>query len=51
MWVVYTDGVAHAALSGQHALEQTYLLPAEAMQAPDVSPLRVLERVTGRTLV
>ena len=51
MWVVYTDGVAHAALSGQHAFEQTYLLPVEAMQAPDASPLRVLERVTGRTLV
>lgn len=51
MWVVYTDAVMHAALSGQHALEQTYLLPVEAMQDPDMSPLRTLERVTGRRLV
>jgi hypothetical protein len=51
MWVVYTDSVMHAALSGQHAFEQTYLLPVEAMQAPEASPLRVLERVTGRKLV
>ena len=51
MWVVYTDSVLHAALSGQHAFEQTYLLPVEAMQAPDASPLRMLEHVTGRTLV
>ena len=51
MWVVYTDSVLHAALSGQHALEQTYLLPVDAMQDAAVSPLRVLERLTARTLV
>ena len=51
MWVVYTDGVMHAALSGQHAFEQTYLLPVAAMQDPLSSPLRVLERVTARKLV
>ena len=50
MWVVYTDGVTHAAISGQHALEQTYLLPVEAMQAPGSAPIRVLERLTGRSL-
>lgn len=51
MWVVYTDGVMHAALAGQHAFEQTYLLPVEAMASPDTSPLRTLERITGRPLV
>ena len=51
MWVVYTDSVLHAALSGQHAFEQTYLLPVEAMKTPDASPLRILERLTGRRLV
>ena len=50
MWVVYTDAVLHAALSGQHALEQTYLLPVDAMRMPQMSPLRVLERLTGQTL-
>ena len=51
MWVVYTDGVVHAALAGQHAFEQTYLLPIEAMALPDISPLRTLERIKGRALV
>ncbi len=40
----------HAALSGQHAFEQTYLLPVGAMLDEAGSPLRVLERLTGRTL-
>ena len=50
LWVVYTDAVMHAALSGQHALEQTYLLPVEAMRTPAKSPLRTLERLMGRRL-
>ncbi len=50
-WIVYTDGSLHAALAGQHAFEQTYLLPVEAMYDPDRSPLRALERMTGRALV
>lgn len=50
-WVVFTDGALHAALSGQHAFEQTYLLPVAAMATPDASPLRVLESAAGRSLV
>lgn len=49
-WVVFTDQVAHAATSGQFALEQTFELPVAAQQRPDQSPLRVLERMTGRSL-
>ena len=51
MWVVYTDSVMHAALAGQHAFEQTYLLPVAAMQREAASPLRILERLVGRPLV
>jgi hypothetical protein len=50
-WIVFTDAALHAALAGQHCLEQTFLLPVEAMQAPEKSPLRILERLTGRRLV
>ncbi len=50
LWVVYTDAVLHAALSGQHALEQTYLLPVAGMRDEAASPLRILERMTGRSL-
>jgi hypothetical protein len=49
-WIVYTDLVAHAAIAGQHALEQTFYLPVAAMRDPEASPLRILERLTGRRL-
>jgi hypothetical protein len=51
MWVVYTDSVLHAALAGQHALEQTFLLPVEAMRDEARAPVRILERITGRALI
>lgn len=50
-WMVYTDTVGHAVLSGQYALEQTFLVAPEAMVKPEVSPLGVLERLTGARLV
>lgn len=50
-WVVYTDGVAHAVLSGQFALEQTFVIPVEALVSPADSPLRILERMAGEALV
>ena len=50
VWMVYTDQASHAAMSGQHALEQTFHLPVESMQDPTASPLRVLERLLGRPL-
>lgn len=50
-WVVYTDSVLHAALSGQHAFEQTYLMPVQGMENERRSPLRILERLTGRPLI
>ena len=49
-WACYTDSVSHAAMSGQFAFEQTFYLPVDAMLDPARSPLRVLERLTGRTL-
>jgi hypothetical protein len=49
-WACYTDQVAHAAMAGQFAFEQTFYLPVEAMQDPSRSPLRVLERLTARAL-
>jgi hypothetical protein len=50
-WLVFTDGVVHAALGGRYAFEQTFYLPVAAMEEPEVSPLKTLERLTGRTLV
>jgi 3-deoxy-D-manno-oct-2-ulosonic acid (Kdo) hydroxylase len=49
-WLVFTDGVPHAALSGQFALEQTFIIPPEALIAPQKAPIRVLEALCGRAL-
>ncbi|MBW8867327.1 MAG: Kdo hydroxylase family protein [Acidobacteria bacterium] len=50
-WVAFTDQVSHAAMSGQYQLEQTFLLPVDAMAQPDRSPLKILETIKGRRLV
>lgn len=50
-WIVYTDQVSHAAMSGQHVLEQTFHLPAHGLYNPTTSPLKVLERMLNKTLV
>ena len=49
-WLAFTDQVSHAAMAGQYQLEQTFLLPVDAMREPERSPLRVLERLKGRAL-
>ena len=49
-WLAFTDQVGHAATAGQYQLEQTFLLPVDAMSDPTRSPLRVLERLKGRRL-
>lgn len=50
-WIVYTDTVSHAALSGQHLFEQTFYLPVAAMADESKAPLRILESLAGRQLV
>jgi len=50
-WIVYTDGVAHAAMSGQYALEQTFLIPPKALVAPEQAPYRILEKIAEKPLV
>ena len=49
-WFVFTDQVSHAAMAGQYQLEQTFLLPVDAMIDEQQSPLRILERVKKRPL-
>jgi len=49
-WIVYTDAVLHAALAGHFALEQTFHLPVESMANPERAPIRILERLVGRSL-
>jgi hypothetical protein len=46
-WMVFTDGVSHAVLSGRHALEQTFLIARESLELPEKAPIAVLERLAG----
>ena len=50
-WIVYTDCVAHAVLSGQYAVEQTYLIDPRALVAPMKAPFKILEGIAGKPLV
>lgn len=50
-WMVYTDGVAHAVMSGQYAMEQTFLIPADALVSPEQAPYRILESLAGKPLI
>jgi hypothetical protein len=50
-WLVFTDSVAHAVLSGRFAIEQTFLIPAPALIAPQFAPYKILENIAGRPLV
>ena len=46
-WLVYTDIVSHAALGGQHVLEQTFYVPLAAMDMPEKAPQRLLAMISA----
>ena len=49
-WMVFTDAVTHSVLSGQYALEQTFLVSRESMLFPEMAPIAILERLAGRAM-
>jgi hypothetical protein len=49
-WIAFTDQIPHAAVAGQHQLEQTFYLRVEDMVDPGRSPLRTLEKLMGSKL-
>lgn len=50
-WICFSDQTPHAAMGGQFMLEQTFLLPVNKMHNSQQSPLKVLESMTGKTLI
>lgn len=50
-WIVFTDCVPHSVLSGQFALEQTFIIPFRSLVAPQFSPASILEGLCGRSLI
>lgn len=49
-WICFSDQTVHAAMSGQHMMEQTFHLPAARQYNPDASPLAILSRLAGRPI-
>jgi 3-deoxy-D-manno-oct-2-ulosonic acid (Kdo) hydroxylase len=42
MWLLFSDGLAHAQLRGRFALEHSFFVPQECLELPEESPLGVL---------
>jgi hypothetical protein len=49
-WLAFTDMVSHAVLSGQFALEQTFMVSKYSLVLPEKAPYRLLEGMTGYPL-
>jgi hypothetical protein len=49
-WLVFTDIVPHSVLSGQLALEQTFLISRDSLASPGHAPISILERIAGARL-
>jgi hypothetical protein len=43
-WMVFTDGISHSVLTGQHALVTTVIVPLANARNPDLAPFNVLAR-------
>lgn len=49
-WLVFTDVVPHAVLSGRLALEQTVIISRKSLATPALAPSSILEKMAGKTL-
>ncbi len=49
-WMVFTDVVPHAVLSGRYALEQTIMVRKENLLSTADAPIRILEDLCGQPL-
>jgi hypothetical protein len=49
-WLVFTDIVPHAVLSGRFAVEQTMIISRQSLADPGRAPASILEKLAGRTL-
>ena len=49
-WMVFTDVVPHAVLSGRYAIEQTFIVGRASLANPGLAPVSILEGISGRSL-
>jgi hypothetical protein len=50
-WLTFTDVLPHSVLSGQHALEQTFIIARTSLANTDNAPVAILERLCGKPLL
>ncbi len=50
-WLTFTDLLPHSVHSGQHALEQTFIVARESMADPANAPVSILEQICGKPLL
>jgi 3-deoxy-D-manno-oct-2-ulosonic acid (Kdo) hydroxylase len=46
-WIVFTDTTSHSCISGQFALEQTFIVRRKSLASPEQAPIAILERIAG----
>jgi hypothetical protein len=46
-WLLFSDGLAHGVLRGQHALDHSYFVAGDTLELPDLAPATLLERACG----
>jgi|SRR5277367_3112877 len=49
-WMAFTDIVPHAVLSGQYALEQTFIVARNSLAFPELAPVSILENLARKPL-
>ena len=50
-WITFTDVVPHSVLSGQHALEQTFIIARRSLSDTAHAPVAILERLCGKPML
>jgi hypothetical protein len=50
-WLTFTDVLPHSVQSGQHALEQTFIVARDSMANSGNAPVSILERLCGKSLL
>jgi 3-deoxy-D-manno-octulosonic acid hydroxylase-like protein len=46
-WIVFTDTTSHSCISGQYALEQTFIVSRSSLVWPEKAPIAIIEQMAG----
>ncbi|HEV8129747.1 MAG TPA: Kdo hydroxylase family protein [Acidobacteriota bacterium] len=46
-WICFTDTTSHSCISGQYALEQTFIVNRNSLVWPEKAPIAILEEMVG----